>query len=110
MDASTSIAKASSKNRGAHLTAAEAKAKSLAIGGLITDSQRDEDGRIHLNPIVQKLSDVLGNPCALTNFATHRKELLEKLAKYYNKHVTQIYKGMHSGTWFVPILRAHPSL
>ena len=106
MNALTSITKASSsRNRGAHLTAAEAKDVALAIGGLITKSQHDEDGRIHLNPIIQQLSDALGKPCALNHFSSKRREMMERLAMYYNKNVDDIYKSQagrySSGTWSV---------
>ena len=95
----------SSRNRGAHLSATEAKDIALAIGDLITNSQCDEEGRVHLNPIVKQLSDALGKPCALNNFGTKRREMMERIAVYYNKDVDVLYKtyrgGRGDGTWWV---------
>ena len=104
------VTKSSAKNRGAHLSAAEMRTVALAVGQLITESPCDEEGRIHLNPIVKQLSDALGTPCTLTNFSTHRKQMLEKLATFYSKDIQNIYesrrgRGETAGTWWVKILQ-----
>ena len=79
MNASTSATKASSsKNRGAHLSATGTKDVALALGGLITEGVCDE-GRIHLNPIIQQLSDAL--------------------ADFYGKDVDQIFYPNLNQTW-----------
>ncbi len=92
---------ASSRNRGAHLTATETRDVASALGGLIVGSVCDE-GRIHLNPIIQQLSDALGKPCALNHFNSKRRDMIKRLADFYAKDVDQIFKTHNRlGTWSV---------
>ena len=96
------VPKSSAKNRGAHLSATEMREVALTVGRLITECLCDEEGRIHLNPVIQKLSDALGKPCALKHFSNKRREMMERLAEYYNKDVDEIYRTQRGeGTWWV---------
>ena len=98
-----SIPKPSSVSRGKLLTFGETRNLALAIGQKITEGELDDEGRILLNPIVQLLESMLGAPCALNHFNTHRKDTMEKLAGFYKKDLKDIYKaqgGRHNaGTW-----------
>jgi len=74
------------------------------LGKLIEESTPDSDGRIHLNPILTALDQKLGMHCRLNHFKERRTELLEKVASYHGKTVSEIYKsggGVGGGTWYV---------
>ena len=74
------------------------------LGTLIEESAPDTDGRIHLNPILNALDQKLGMHCRLNSFKERRMVLLEKVALYHGKTVSEIYKsggGVGGGTWYV---------
>ena len=76
------------------------------LGKLIEESTPDSDGRIHLNPILTALDQKLGMHCRLNHFKERRTELLEKVASYHGKTVSEIYKsggGVGGGTWYVSV-------
>lgn len=72
------------------------------LGKLIEDSPPDAEGRIHLNPILNTLDQKCGMQCRLGNFKERRIRLLEKVASYHGKTVSEIFKsvgGVGGGTW-----------
>ena len=90
-------------SRGAHLSHAESKAVALEIGSAIENAPRDEEGRIKLNPLIEKVEALLRVPCALNNFVTMKSSVFERIAVFYNKKIEQIYKAKggryNGGTW-----------
>jgi len=90
-------------SRGAHLSHTESKSVALEIGTAIENAPRDEEGRIKLNPLIEKVEMSLGAPCTLYSFVEQKKLMFSKLAEYYGKNNEQVYKAKggryHSGTW-----------
>jgi hypothetical protein len=95
--------KTSSALRGAHLSKEEIRDIALGLGTLLDKSTRDNEGRIHLNPIVTELERRLGAPCVLYTFVEQRRSAFEKIANFYGKEIDQIYKAKggryNAGTW-----------
>jgi len=90
-------------SRGAHLSHADSKAVALEIGSAIENATRDEEGRIKLNPLIEKVENLLGAPCTLYSFVEQKRLMFSKMAEYYGKNVEQVYKAKggryNSGTW-----------
>lgn len=71
------------------------------LGRLIESSTPDDDGCIHLNPILNALGSKCGIDCRMNNLK-RSSDLIEKVAKYHKKAVADIYKprgGGGGGTW-----------
>jgi hypothetical protein len=95
--------KTSAALRGAHLSKDEIRDIGLGLGTLLDKATRDNEGRIHLNPIVTELERRLGAPCTLNHFTEQRRGMFQKLALYYKLDMSQIYKASggryNAGTW-----------
>jgi len=65
----------------------------------------DEEGRIHLNPILAEIKAKVGVECRIDNFKTKlRATLLDTMAKQLKKDVSKIYTTVRgntplAGTW-----------
>jgi hypothetical protein len=95
-------------SRGSHLSFTDSKVVALEIGSLIDNAERDIEDRIKLNPILDQVEKLLGAPCKINNFVELSTCLMDKLAKYLQRDISQIYmskrgRGNIAGTWYVKL-------
>ncbi len=83
------------------LTAAQLKDIAFEVGKLLDDSEADEAGRIHVNPILQYIRTAVGKECRMRVFLERNEPLLKELADRYGS--ADIVKSEHGrssgGTW-----------
>lgn len=106
---SVSKQRVSKISRGSHLSFNECKAVGLEIGSMINNLSRDNDGRVHLNPLIDRVETLLGAPCRINRFVDLNSDLFEKLRIYLDlekkEHVFVAKRGRgdNAGTWLVEI-------